>query len=748
MSAEGTGMTRREAMASGGLVVAFALAGPAAAQEGAGEGLPGDLAKAPRLDSWIRIGPDGAVTVLTGKAELGQGLKTAIVQVAAEELVLEPDAVGLVTADTGATPDEGYTAGSASMAEGATAVRLAAANVRVLLLEEAARRLNAATDDLTAANGEVRAPDGRALAYGDLAAGIDLAVRARPDAPLIPPGRHRVIGRDAPRRDLPAKLAGRPAYVQDLRLPGMVHARLVRPPSPGARLASLDPSAVEAMSGVVRVHHDGDYLAVVAESEWGAVLAMRALAEAARWEERDTLPRQAELPAALKRMAEETGVVDRAGEPTPPTGARTIRLAFTRPYGMHGAIGPSCAVGLMEGDHLTVWTHTQGVHPDRAAIAELLGMPPERVRLVHVEGSGCYGHNGADDAAADAALLARALPGRPVRVQWTREQEHAHEPFGPAMVVEVEAALDGEGRLSHWRHELWSNTHVNRPGGADALLPAQLVADARAPRRPGMRITRSGNADRNAVPLYDVPNREVLWHFVREMLLRVSALRALGAYANVFAIESAVDELARLAGADPVAFRLRHLSDPRARAVVERTASAFGWEEWRPAPGRGRGLGFARYKNLAAYCAVAVEVEVAPETGEVRVRRAHAAIDSGEAISPGGIRNQTEGGILQSMSWTLLEQVDFSERRVTSIDWSSYPILRFGRVPARVEVEVVDRPGEPFLGTGEAAQGPTAAAIANALRDATGARLTNLPLSPERVRGALATGTRTTETDA
>ncbi len=723
----------------GGLVVAFAA--PAArAQGGEAEtsptgGRPGSLAGHPRLDSWIRIAPDGGVTVYTGKAELGQGIMTALVMVAAEELGVEPGGIGIVSADTALTPDEGYTAASHSMQMSGAAIRNAAANVRELLLGEAARRLDVDVSELNASNGEIAGPDG-SIGYGELAASLDLATVARPDVPLRDPAEFRVMGGEMTRLDIPSKVTGAPIYVQDLRPEGLVHARIVRPPSPGATLLSLDSGEVETMPGVVAVVRDGSFLAVVATREWQAIRAMRALEAAAEWRTPATLPERARLHEWLRDNVERTGTVDEAGSPRV-EGERGVRLAFTRPYTLHGSIGPSCAVALMAGQDLRVWSHTQGVYPDRDAIAEMLGMPAERVRVSHVQGSGCYGHNGADDAAADAALVARALPGRPVRVQWMRDQEHAWEPFGPAMAMELAGRVDADGRIADWTYDLWTGSHVARPGGADKLLPANHLADPFPFELPGQRIVPPGLGDRNAVPLYRIPNRRVLWHFVRAMPLRTSALRGLGAHANVFAIESFVDELALVAEADPVEFRLRHLEDERARAVIERAASEFGWSQ-EPLPRHeGRGFAFARYKNVAAYCALAMRVAVEPATGRVRVHEAVAAIDSGEAVHPDGIRNQTEGGIVQSLSWTLFEEVAFDRTRVTSTDWSSYPMLRFDDVPGRVDVHVMDRPGAPFLGTGEAAQGPTAGALGNAIRDAIGVRLTDLPLTPERVAAAL-----------
>jgi len=351
---------------------------------------------------------------------------------------------------------------------------------------------------------------------------------------------------------------------------------------------------------------------------------------------------------------------------------------------------------------------------------------------------GCYGHNGADDAAADAALIARAMPGTPVRVQWLREQEHVWEPFVPAMVTRLKASLDGEGKIADWNFEVWSNTHSMRPGGAGCLLAAQGMEQAFAvpPAKP--LPLPEGGGDRNAIPIYTFPNAHVVHHFIPDMPLRISAMRSLGAYHNVFSIESFMDELATLAGADPVEFRLRHLDDPRGREVIEKAAQAFGWRKGQKAPqDRGYGFAFARYKNLAAYCAIASEVEVNRETGRPRLVRAVAAVDSGQVVSPDGLINQIEGAIMQSMSWTLYESVTFDETRITSIDWQTYPILRFDAVPDSIEVHIINRPGKPFLGSGETGQGPAAASIANAIANATGKRLRDLPLTRKRIKDAI-----------
>jgi nicotinate dehydrogenase subunit B len=556
--------SRRLVLGGGALTVFFALSPSATAHEGAGLAthLAGDLRTQPRLDAWIRMGAEGRVTVFTGKAELGQGLKTAILQIAADELDAPLGQLDLITADTGLTPNEGVTAGSHSMQDSGSAIRNAAANVRWLLIEAAARRWSLAPEHLSTGQATVRAPDGRSLAYAVLASELDLAVDARPDAPLRPRG-DGPIGKDVPRVDIPAKLSGGAAYVQDLRPQGMVHARVVRGPSDGTALGQADIAAVRATPGVIAVVQKGRFLAVVAEGEWQAIQAHQRLQAAPA---RSTQKRPDDIHAWLLAAAGENLVILDRGDTS--GGARTASAAYTRPYLMHGSIGPSCAVAQAKDGELTVWTHSQGVFPLRKAIAELVGLPPEKVRCRHVEGSGCYGHNGADDAAGDAALIAMALPGRPVRVQWMREQEHGWEPLGSAMVGRLSASLTPEGRVAAWRHDVWSTPHNTRPQEAGRLIAGQEV-DPPFPAPPPRPIPMpEGGGDRNAIPLYAFPAAHVASHFVPETPLRASALRSLGAHMNVFSIESFMDELALLAGADPVDFRLaapRGSKGPRGR---------------------------------------------------------------------------------------------------------------------------------------------------------------------------------------
>ncbi|MDB5463121.1 MAG: putative oxidoreductase subunit protein [Phenylobacterium sp.] len=741
MSLAAPGLSRRGLLGAGALVVAFSLAPRAftqaegGAQKPVAPGLPGSLKTAPFLDAWIKVEANGQITVFTGKAELGQGIRTALIQVAAEELDVAPAGIRLITADTGRTPNEGVTAGSHSMQDSGTAILNAAANVRQLLTHAAAERWRLSPDSLaTTGAGGIKAPDGRTLSYGELAAGLSLHVEARPDVPRRG-GAHRTLGMDLPRVDIPAKLTGGEAYVQDLRLPGMLHARVVRGPSDGTEFTALDIAAVSAMPGVAQVVRNGRFAAVIAEREWTAIQALQRLQQAP-W--RRAAPAIPADPLAAVRAApsQDEVIFDKPGAPAP--AAKTVSARYSRPWLMHGAIGPSCAVALFQDGAMTVWTHTQGVYPLRKALADLLRLPPEKVRCIHTEGSGCYGHNGADDVAADAALAAMAVPGRPVRLQWMREQEHGWEPLGTAMVVEAQASLDAAGRIADWRYEVWSPSHNGRPTTGGGLLAGLEVEPPFPPQIPRPIPMPEGGGDRNGVPIYRIPAGRVVSHFIAQSPIRVSALRSLGAHMNVFAIESLMDELARAGGADPVAFRLAHLDDARARDVVTLCAQKFGWDGRPRSDGRrGCGFAFARYKNLASYCAVALEIEVERETGAVAVRRAVAAVDSGEAVNPDGIRNQIEGAIVQALSWTGLEAVSFDATHRTSFDWSAYPIARFQDVPGSVEVHVLNRPGLPFLGAGEAGQGPSGAALANALADATGARLRDLPLSPDRVKAAL-----------
>lgn len=703
-----------------------------------GHALPASLARNPWLDSWIRIAADGSVTAFTGKAELGQGIKTALLQLVAEELEVSFQRVQLVTADTARTPDEQYTAGSHSTQDSGTALRYVASQVREILKSEAARRWGVAADRVNAANGVITAPDGRRIAYGELVADELLYVQVQPPVRLKDPARFRLVNRSVPRVDIPGKVSGGEAFVQDLRLPGMLHGRVLRPPSYGAQLKALDLAPIERMPGVVKVVRDGNFVGVVAKGEFQAIKALQAVSDRARWTEKPSLPAQQELSKFLTSLPTEDFKIFDQQAPHD-AGVRHLEARYSRPYLSHGSIGPSCAVALFSDDVLTVWTHSQGIYPTRAAIAQLLGLPVSSVRCIHTEGSGCYGHNGADDAAADAAMLAMTLPGTPIRLQWMREQENTWQPFGPAMVSSVAASLDASGRVVSWEYGVWSNTHTMRPGPAGALLAAQQKSRPFPVPHPFPLPQPEGGGDRNGIPLYSFPDTRVLHHFLVDMPIRVSSLRSLGAHMNVFAIESFMDELALAARVDPVEFRLRHLTDARAREVVTTAAERFGWGSRKAnSPGSGFGFAFARYKNMSAYCAVALEATVESDSGRTVVSRVVAAVDTGEIVNPDGVKNQVEGAILQSLSWALYESVRFDDTRITSVDWATYPILRFHAVPASIEVHLIARSGYPLLGCGETAQGPTTGALANAVANATGKRMRDLPLTAERVKAVMA----------
>jgi len=699
--------------------------------------LPGSLEANRRLDRWLRINADGTVTVFPGKIEIGQGILTALVQIVAEELDVDPGRIVLAPADTSYSPDEGITSGSRSIQEGGMALRYAAAEARDILLAAAATRLGVSLEQLTVSDGRITARSGGNITYWDLASPGLLAREATGDVPPKLAQEHTVVGASLPRRDIPAKVTGAPTYVHDIELPGMLHGRVARPPSRRASLLDLDADGVSTMPGVIAVVREGNFLGVVAEREEQAIRAQRRLARSARWQEVESLPETTDPRFLLERACEDEVISEKHDAAAAASSARTLTAEYSRPFIAHASLGPSCAVARLDDGTFHVWTHSQGIYPLRSHIARALGLEERSIVVTHAEGAGCYGHNGADDAAFDAVLLARAVPGRPVRLQWMREDEFGWEPYGSAMVVRMRGAVDKDGRIVEWSHDLWSHGHSTRPGPKEGvnLLGAWHLAPPVQASRPANPPLPGGGSHRNAIPLYDFPNQRVTNHLIREAPLRTSSLRGLGAHANVLAIESFMDELAQSAGADPVEFRLRHLRDARARAVIEAAAAKAGWRSREQGDGtRGRGIGFARYKNLGCYVAVIVAVEA----GEaLRVTRAWAAIDAGQAISPDGIINQTEGGIVQTVSWTLKEQVAYDRRRVTTATWNDYPILTFPEVPA-MEVVLLDRPDQPPLGAGEGAQGPTGAAIGNAIFNALGVRLRDMPFTRERLIAAMA----------
>ena len=733
------GITRRRFLKqAAALTVGFTLAPLARGFAQSPSPLPGSLQKNRMLDGWLRINPNGTVTAFTGKVEIGQGIVTALAQIVGDELEVDLARIEMVSGDTSRTPDEGVTSGSRSIEESGSALRFACAEARGILLETAAAKLGAPASSLRVEDGVILAPGGARATYWELTTQAMLKREATAKAKPKPASQHRYIGKSVPRRDIPAKVTGGAAYVHDMRLPGMVFGRVIRPPSPWARLVSVDERAARALPGVVAVVRDGSFLAVAAKREEQAIAAARALRKGAKWQQTASLPPSGrKLFDHLRSQPAQDSVVSEKNDKAA-AAVKTLQATFTRPFQAHAAIGPSCALAQWQNGKLHVFSHTQGVFPLRGELAKALKMPAADITVTHREGSGCYGHNGADDVALDAALCARATGGRPVKLQWMRDDEFRWEPYGSAMLIDLRAGLDAQGKVVDFQNELWSHTHSTRPGESDGtnLLAAWYLKD---PQRPGSARNipqPAGGGDRNAIPLYVFPRQRVVNHFLPEMPVRVSALRTLGAYANVFAIESFMDELAAAAGLDPIEFRLRHLSDPRAKAVIDAVASKAGWRPKQSGDGRrGRGIGFAKYKNLAAYVAVIAEVDVDRATGIIKVPRAFAVADAGLIINPDGLINQIEGGVIQSTSWTLREAISYDSTQMLTSSWADYPILHMTEVPS-VEVSLIDRPEERPVGAGESAQGPTAAAIANAVANATGRRIRELPFTAESVKAA------------
>lgn len=711
--------------------------------------LPGSLHTNRRLAQWLSFGEPGVVQVFTGKVELGQGILTALQLVVAEELDVLLPAVRIHSASTVRGPDEGVTSGSLSVQDSGGALRQACAEVRAMALQRAAALAHQPADTIEVQEGRFRSAQGLDLGdYASLLEGVDLDIECAGTARPKPASARRLFGQAQPLRlDLADKVFGQARFIHDLRLPGMLHGRVLRPPALNATLARWPAGDAAELPAGVRCWADGRFIAIVAASEREADAAATRLASRIEWQAGSPLPEAHDLDSFLAAAPHETVMTAERGEAGAadawPSDGLHHRAVYLKPYLAHASIGPSCALALWDGRQLEIWTHSQGIHNLRddlvkALAREAVPVAKDAIVIHHVEGSGCYGHNGADDVAFDAVLMALRCPGQPVRVLWSRADELTHSPFGAAHRVALQARLDASGRLSHWQHELWANGYSSRPGRA--LMPTLLAASERADATPlplpiNPPLAAGGGADRNAVPAYSVPNLKVINHRLTVMPLRTSAMRALGAYANVFAIESFVDELALQSKENPLAFRQRHLDDPRALAVLDTVVQRSAWWGHRAeeSEGIGHGLAWARYKNTGAWCAVIARVRV---DGQVRVLNLDLAVDVGMVVDLDGVINQIEGGAIQSTSWTTKEQVAFDRHAVTSQDWVSYPVLRFSEVP-EVRVHVIDRPDEPPLGAGEAAQGPVAAALANAVFDALGVRVRELPLTPDTLLRAV-----------
>ena len=705
--------------------------------------LPAAIRRTPDIDRWLRFNKDGSITVRTGKVEIGQGIRTALAVIAAEELDVALERITVQTADTEITPNEFVTAGSLSVQESGSAVRVACATARQHLLALAGRMLQVDPASLTVDDGVIRSEDSNGQTdYWTLQGGHPFNLIMKEVPRLKDPHAYTLVGNFQQRLDIPDKVRGNVAFVHDMTMPHLRYGRIVKPPAPHARLVRA-PSSLDLPG--VQIVRDGSFLGVIAEREETAAAAAASLAKAARWENAPLTPLPEEIPDYLRSnvsasLSVVNGIPQKSAQKPPdaPAGSfRTLKATYFRPFQMHAAMGPSAALARFMNGVLTVYSHSQGVELLKPALADALNLAADQVHVVHAEGAGCYGHNGADDVALDAALLAIAAEPYPVRVQWSRADEHGFEPYGPATLIDMAASLGEDGRIADWRHASYSFSHAGRPRpveGSNNLQSSWWLSEPAtpAPREPVM-IPEAG-IHRNMEPIYDFPQKHLVKHFVARSPLRTSALRSLGAFANIFAIESFMDELAHLAGADPFEFRLAHLTDRRARNVLETLA-----REAPAAPDRksaGRGMALARYKNQQTWCAILVDLHVT-DAAEARLDHVLIAADAGLVIDPDGLINQLEGGFLQAASWTLKEAVHWDETGVTSRDWESYPILTFSEVPV-IRTCLLDRPLEGALGAGEAATPPTPAAIANAIFAATGLRLRELPFTPDRLRAAAA----------
>ncbi len=688
------------------------------------------------VDAYLAVAPDGGVTVFAGKVDLGTGARAAIRQIVAEELSLSPERIALVEGDTALTPDQGPTGGSTGIMVGGVQIRQAAATARAQLNKLAAAQLQRPESDLETRGGAVVVRgSGEAVSFSALIGGGAFSVPVDKSAPLRDPDTYTIVGKSYPRPDLSAKLTARHVYVQDHRVAGMWHARIVRPPAIGAKLLGVDGASLAGIPQVqiVRVR---DFLAVVTPREWDAVRAMRALK--ATWSEAATLPGSDAVFEAvratpvtrtdmLREVGEAAGVLDAAPQ--------VIRASYAWPIQSHAPMGPACAVADMSDGGGTVWTAAQDTHHLRKTIAKLLGIDAAKLRLIYMDGSGSYGTSGNDDAAFEAALLSRELR-RPVRVQWMREDEHGWDPKGPPQLLDLRATLGADGDIAAW--ETVTMVPANTPNHAEIPLLAAVAAGLDE----GSGLF-AGLLALNADPPYAIANMRVAIKWQATTPLRPSNLRAPGKIGNVFAVESFFDELAAAAGADPLAYRLRLLRDPRGREVLQRVGTMMQWAPHAVPADRngktlnGRGVAYVHYKQAENYVAMGMEVAVEPSTGAIRVLRVACAHECGLMINPDAVHAQVEGCILQTLSRTLFEEVTFDRSRVTSTDWASYPILTFPDVP-QLDIALIDRRHERPLGAGEAATAAVPAALGNAVFDATGVRLRRAPFTPARVKAALA----------
>lgn len=695
--------------------------------------LPLSIINNRRMERWLRFLPNRTVRLAVGKVEIGQGVLTALSQIAAEELDVALERIDILSGDTADAPDEGSTSSSQSIEVSGRSVRLVSAELRTRVLARLAQRLNCAPEDLSVEDGEFfQSGNPTGHDYWSFTTPEDFAADIEGTARPKPPAAYKLVGQPVPRRDLLAKVTG-PAFIQDMVRPDMLHARVLRQPSRGAQLTALDEAAIrKAARGEIRTVRTGNFVAFVGPDETAVQRAAVAAPNHATWANvRHLSPEQQEAIWFTTQPAD----IRNFGDPPADTAGEVVTQTYARPFVAHAAIAPSCGLAEYRNGHLSVWSHTQGVYPLRNSIADILGLSRDQVTVRHAHGAGCYGHNGADDAALDAAIIAIQLPDHCIRVQWRREEEFGFEPVSTAHMTRLRAVLGPDGRPLDWTAEIWAGSHVQRPVFGGTMLGHEALPNPPAPPKANdPPEANGGGGTRNGFPLYDIPTKRVIHHLALETPVRTSSLRGLGALPNVFALECFMDELAERAGIDPVAYRLSFLSDPRARRLIEIVAARCNWSSRGPAgTGKGLGLAWSRYKNKAAYACVAVELEV---DREVTLRRVWCAADAGLVINPDGARNQLEGGIVHAASMTLKEQVTFGDTGIASLDWDSYPILRFSEVP-EIDAVIVPNPNEPTLGMGECTFGPTAAAIGNAVAHALGVRIRQMPLTRDRIAAAL-----------
>ena len=701
------------------------------------------------VDAFLAIDRTGHVTLYSGKVELGTGVSTALTQIMAEELDVPLARIALIEGDTALTPAQGKTWGSLTIQVGGIQIRQAAATARQALLQEAGKQLGVPAGDLIVEQGTVRQRSGgKQVTYGELIGGKNFALKIDKQALLKDPANYKIVGQAIPRFDIPPKVSGQFTYIQDFKAPGMLQGRVVRPPAIGATLQSVDESPVKGIRGVVKVVRQNNFLGVVTESEWGAIQAAQKLK--ASWSNWEGLPEQSKLWEHVRgTKVNKDDVTSNVGNAEPALGQAAKRLSATYDFAIHthGSIGPSCAVAEIKDGKLTCWSSSQGTHDLRQQLAAMLSMPDADVRAIYVEGSGCYGRNGHEDAAADAVLLARAVE-RPVRVQWMREDEHGWDPKGPPTLMDLQAGLDANGNVVAW----YSQVYV--PESATGSVNVKLVAAELAglPHETGMV---PGNIIQNTAIPYTFPNVRTVAHRLAETPFRPSWIRAPGRMQNTFGNESFMDELAAAVGADPLEFRLRYLNDPRGVELLKRLASFAQWQgrssSGRASPDRtslrttkqksgdvatGRGLTYVKYELARTYVGAVADVEVNRKSGEIRVKHFAVVQDCGQIINPDGVKNQVEGNVTQTVSRVLKEEVTFDRSRVTSLNWASYPILTFPEMPD-VDIDLIDRPTEKPWGVGEPSAAVVPSAISNAVFDAVGVRLRSVPFTPARVRAAI-----------